>query len=708
MKRFTSAKVASAIFAFIIVLLVGNIVYLGATGKHFISGQDIQEYADNRNTKEVIQYAKRGEIYTSDNQVVASNVQKYVLRAVMDETRINASDEPAYVVDIEETAKALAPIIGMDEAEMLTKMVSARDDGLYQIQFGVYGNNLSATVKNEIDELELPGIEFDEVISRNYPLGDFSSYLIGYAQNEEQNGISEIVGKMGVELYYDDILAGKNGYTVYQADSSGYILPNGVLEDVEVQHGQNIHLTIDSTLQRDLDLEIQEMVETADGEFASAAIMDARTGEMLAMSSYPSFDPNVRDVENYTNLFTEYLFEPGSVMKSFVYANAIEDGVYNDNATFPSGTIEVDEATIRDWNNGVGFGTITYEQGLAMSSNVGIASMILNYTNRDSLIEDYNELGFFEPFETDIGTIPGGSAGFYNTNRDLELITAGYGQGMTTTALHVLRGYSAFVNDGKMVTPYFVEKIENPETGEVTYTGTTEYSKQIYSTETVTKVNELLYNNVNGEEHVANSFTMDNGELIGKTGTAQVASQSGGYRTDVFIRSFIGVTTFEGKEVIIYVYMQGPASGNSVQMGELVQTMVTNTLASRSASTNSEDTEFTYNTQSYVNQSVSYAKSMLDSVGANVVIIGNGSSVTGQYPEANVTVSEQNKVFLMTNGTEVELPDFSGWSRKDVTTYCAMISLEVTYSGESSIVESQSIDEGTVVSSDMILEITLE
>ncbi len=708
MKEFKGAKVASVIFALIIIMIVANIIYLGATGMHFISGKDIYGYAQNRNTKEVVDYAKRGEIITEDGQVVATNVQKYTLRAVVDVERLEGNGNPAYVTDIEAVAKAIAPIIGMDEAAMISKMVDAQNNGLYQVQFGVYGNNLSATEKNQIDAFAFTGIEFDEIISRNYPLGNFSSYLIGYSQNEEKNGVSQIVGKMGLELLYDDQLSGKNGYTVYQADSSGYVLPNGILEEVDKRDGENIHLTINSTLQRDMDIELAKAVEDTGAEFGTAAIMDAKTGEVLAMSNVPTFDPNVRDVENYTNRFTNYLIEPGSVMKSFVYANAIEDGVYQGTDTFKSGEIEINGSTIRDWNGGEGFGTITYDKGLAMSSNVGIVNLIDNYSNKQSLKDDFDQLGFFEDLTTDIGVSKGGYAGYMSTDRDLELMTAGFGQGMTTTPLHILQAYSVFANDGKMVTPYFIERIEDPTTKEVSYTGTTSYSAQIYSSQTIAEMQRLLTDNLYSEENVARVYAMDNQEIIGKTGTAQVAGSDGRYRTDVYIKSFAGVTTVQGSEIVIYVAMQASGNAPATPMGDFVKTMVTNTIASRTTANSNSDENYSYTTKSYINQSVSYVKSSLEGFSANVIAIGNGSSVINQYPEANTELSAHDKIFLMTNGTEVKIPDFSGWSRKDVATYCSLTSLEVTYGGVGSTVASQNISGDTVITADMKLEIILE
>ena len=168
-----SARIILVIFALVIVLLVSNVVYLGATGKHFVSGNDIKEYADSRGggQKEQILYAKRGSIYTSDKEVGASDVKKYKLYAVLSESRLTVDKKPAYVVDKKKTAKELSKIIGMKEKDILKRL----NNKGYQVEFGKYGNNLSSLVKDKIDALELPGLEFEELITRNYRYGDFAS-----------------------------------------------------------------------------------------------------------------------------------------------------------------------------------------------------------------------------------------------------------------------------------------------------------------------------------------------------------------------------------------------------------------------------------------------------------------------------------------------------------------------------------------------------
>ena len=294
MNQFKGAKIAYVVFALVIFSLVVNIVYLGITGKHLISGSDIKTYAKNRGKSESIEYATRGSIYTSDNEVIAKSVRNFKLSAVVSKKR---EGKNAYVKDIKKTAQEVAPIIGMDPNEMEQKMQEAVDAGKYQIEFGTYGNNLTMGQKTEIEKKDLPGLVFEEVNTRNYPLGDFSSYIVGYAKNTtDEDGVKKLVGEMGIERNYDEVLAGKNGYRVYEKTADGYVRTNGILKKKDAVNGKDIYLTLNSSLQRDLDYLLAKEAGEAGASNASCVVMEAKTGKILALSTYPSFDPNKRDI----------------------------------------------------------------------------------------------------------------------------------------------------------------------------------------------------------------------------------------------------------------------------------------------------------------------------------------------------------------------------------------------------------------------------
>lgn len=713
MKKYKNAKIAYVVFALIIFCLVANIVYVGATGKHFISGNDIASYAKSRAVKEDVVYATRGQIYSGDGELIASNVKKYRLVVYLSKTRVGIGDKPAHVEDVNKTAEAIAPLIGMETVAMATKLQNGIDDNLYQIEFGSFGSNLSSMVKNKIEATKLPGLEFVEQSSRNYPLGDFASYIVGYAQNVEENSVQHVVGKMGFELLYNEELSGTNGYKMYQADTSGYAIPNGVLDEQIAKDGNDINLTINSVLQRDLDIQLKKTVQETKSQKASAGIMEAKTGKILAISNYPSFNPNERTIEDYNDFFINTAYESGSVFKPFVYANAIDDGKYKGNDTFQSGTYTLNNVTMRDWNQGQGFGTITYDDGLARSSNVAICNLIAKYIDRESLISDYDKLGFYKSLEIDGMNSAAGYAGFKATDRQLELMQSGFGQGSTVTPLHLLRAYSVFANNGKMVEPYFIDSMVNSATKEVTYKGKTTYSEEVFAPETIKKMNELLLNNVYSDHSVATQYRTENFKIMGKTGTGQIARTDGtpGYRTDIVSKSFAGLAPYEDPQIIVFAVFQCQDAGTAKPIGDFIKTVSSAALSTKNSYANTEKAPLVsnnYTMDSFTNQTVAFAKTKLESKEVKVEVIGNGQIVLDQYPASKAGVSKNDRVFLKTDAMDITVPDMTGWSRKDVLTFSSLSGVAIELVGDSGLVQIQSIPPGKIVHAGDKIIITLK
>lgn len=690
-----SARIVFIIFALVIILIFSNIVYLGATGKHFVSGNDIEEYASSRGggQKEDVLYAKRGTIYSSDNEVIASDVKKYKLYAILSDTRKKANGDPAYVVDKEKTAKELAPILNMKEDDLLKKL----NNKSYQVEFGSYGNNLSSLIKDQIDALELPGLEFEELITRNYRYGDFASYEVGYAQLMTEKNTKYIVGQMGIEKTYNEQLSGTNGKKVYLVDSNNYLLPNGVLSETEPVAGNDVYLTIDSDIQTELDIQLKQLATDMKTDKATCAIMEAKTGRILAVSNQPSFDPNKKDMVNYTDLFFNEAIEPGSVFKSFVYANALTDGKLNVKETYPSGTYQYKVngkliKAIRDHNNGKGWGTISYETGFYHSSNTAICHILTKYTDKDSLIQDFEDLHLFQSSTIDGIKSSAGVGGFKGENKNLEWLTTGFGQGSTVTGLQLMRGYSAFANDGKMVEPYLVDKVVNPETDEVVYQAKTKYSKKIYSTEAVTQMRDLLSGVVNKKGSTGYNYRMDDIHLIGKTGTGQVA-KDGRYLSGYNTHGFVGLAPYDDPQIVIVVWYQNSISG-SVSVSNMVKAVVRCALNKLNTQPTEVVETSTFVLDSYLNQSTKYAQDILTNNQITPLIIGDGDTIINQYPRAQIEVSAKSRVFLQTNGTNMTMPSMTGWSRKEAEAFANMANVEIQFEGIGNVYK-QSVSKGT-------------
>lgn len=691
-----SAKIVFKFFALVVILLFSNVIYLGATGKHFISGNNIRKYAEERGGGQKVQtlQAKRGTIYTSDNEVIASDVKKYKLFAVISTTRLDQHKKPAYVVDKAATAKALAPIIGMDEDKILNRLNGKG----YQVEFGSYGNNLSSLTKDKIEALKLPGLEFEELTSRNYRYGDFASYEVGYAQLSTKDAIQNLVGQMGIEKTYNEQLSGKNGKKVYLVDAHNYTLPNGVLDEVEPIPGNDVYLTIDSDIQTELDIQLRKLAKEMKADKATCAVMEAKTGRILAMSNQPSYDPNKKDMKNFTDLFLNEAIEPGSVFKSFVYANAITDGKLDVKKTYQSGVYNYKVKGrvikgIRDHNQGKGWGTITFEQGFHHSSNTAICYILTKYSNKESLTQSFDDIQLFQPSTIDGLKTSSGVGGYKGKpGISLEYLTTGFGQGSTVTGLQLLRGYSAFANDGRTVEPYLVEKVIDSQTNKITYQAKSKYSQKVYSTTAVKTMKDLMSGVVNQKGSTGYVYHMDDIHLIGKTGTGQVP-KNGRYLTGYNTHGFVGLAPYDDPQIVIVVWYQNSISG-STSVSNLVKAVTRTAINKLNTQPTKEIETSTYVLDSYINQSVAYTKNILTNNQLTPVYIGDGDTVLSQYPRAKTELSAKSRVFLQTNGTQITMPSMTGWSRKEAEAFAMMANVNVEFDGVGTVYK-QSVTKGT-------------
>ncbi len=706
-------KVAYIIFPTLIIGLILNILYIGTTGKHIVSGFEIQKFAKSRGKVKDIVQAQRGEIISSDNEVIANTVKKYKIIAYTSNKRAGYGKLPAYVQDATKTAQVIAPLLGIEESKMATKLQTAIDKGSWQVEFGKQGSNINTLVKDKIMEQmevsKLTGIDFIEENVRNYPMGDFASYILGYAQLKMQDKVKMIKGEMGIERYYNTDLSGENGYQMYQIDAKGNRLPNGMLEEKKVKNGSSIYLTINASLQRSLDIQLAATAKQVGASNGASAVMEVKTGKILAMSNYPSFDPNARDIRNYQNFFFEQTYECGSVFKPFTYASIIEDGKYKGNDTYETGIYEVSGKKIGDWHRS-GWGRQTFDNGLALSSNTAIANLVDRYADHDVLSKDYQKLGFFTKSTIDKFDSPSGIA-LFKTGKRLDYITSGFGQGSTVTPLQLLRAYSVFGNDGRTVEPYFIDRLVDGNTKKVVYASKPKYSDRIFSTKTIEKMNQLLLNNIENPSAVAKNYRLDTGvKMMGKTGTGQIASKQG-YRTDSYSMSFAGLAPADKPEiVIINIFQCADKPGVSNILADFSKSIMIHALASKTAYTDmqSEGTAATYDVDSFTNQSVSYVSAKLKAKKIQPIVLGNGNSVVDQFPAASSVVSSGDRIFLKTDSDIFEMPNMIGWSRKDVQVFASLSGLSVAWQGEATgIVTKQGVTEGTPLSVDHSFSVTL-
>lgn len=662
-----------------IVLLFGivitKVIYVSLCTN--IDGIDIKKFALSRTTGSKTLYASRGTIYDSSGEALAENINSYTVIAYLDSSRTKSDKNPQHVVDVENTVTQLAPIIGMDENRL--RSLLTRD--AYQVELGPEGRGISELVKEKIEELKLPGIDFIKTSKRYYPYGSFASYIIGYAK---KNDDGDIVGEMGIESYFDEELSGENGYYKYQKDAYGYKIANTPVQEKKAKNGYNIELTIDSNIQMYLENAINDLVNNYSTDWVTVTVANAKTGAIVGSASNPTFDANKLNITNYNNPLVSYTYEPGSTMKIFSFASSIEEGLYNGNDTYNSGKIVVDDYEIKDWND-KGWGTITYDVGFTYSSNVA-ATLLAQKLGKEKLLDYYTDLGFGQ--KTGIELL-GEMKGKVNFMYASELAAASYGQGITITPIQMIQALTCLTNGGTTLKPYVVNKITDQD-GKAIFSSKREELKKVYKEETINKITELMDLTVNGEDGLATGkvYHTDQVRLIGKTGTAQYISSDGTYTSGTKnIRSFAGIFPKDNPEYIIYVAVKD-LEGTSSAMGNITKSVVESIAKYKNLSereSNKDETKY-ITLKNYLNKDINEAKNNISSLGLNPIVIGDGNIVTYQYPQKNKNIIINSKVFLQTNSDKKIMIDINNWTKTEVVSLLNFMKVDYEINGTGKVV----------------------
>lgn len=660
-----------------------------------VDGINIQEFASRRNTTKKILRANRGVIYDASGDVLARNVTSYTVVAILSSSR---SDR---IQNVEEAATKLSPVLNMDK----TRLVKLLSQNLYQVELGPEGRGITIQKKEEVEALDITGIEFIEDTKRNYPNGDFASYIVGYAKTYVKDNSKVIIGELGIEGLYNKELTGTDGYFKYEQDTSGRQIPDTPEERVEAKNGNDIYLTIDSNIERFTESAMKELEKNAKPEWGVIALMDAKTGAILASSTTPSFNPNKLNITNYENPLVSYAFEPGSTMKTYSYMCAIEKGTYEGTKTFESGIIKIEGGgTIKDWNT-KGFGTISFDKGFEYSSNTGAVNLMRNFITKQELLDCYKKYGFGKKTGVELSRELSGKISF---NYDLEVANATFGQGITTTPIQHLQGLSIIANNGKMLKPYIVKKIVNTSTNEIVYEGKKQEGERLVSIDTVNKMKELLKDVVEGKDvyTTGSLYYRENLGIIGKTGTGEIwnnqkgSYESGGYN---YIYSFAGMFPYDDPQIIVYAAMKKPTSGPTSNLSKLVKTVASDVSKYLDLSNVPKETLSSFEMKNYFNKDINDA----DMEGVKLFVIGNGNKIIDQYPSVNTMVVENDVVILKTNGKEIKMPSFIGLSLKETKKLCSMLGITCDIEGNGYVI-NQDIKENTIIDKEMIVKLVLK
>ncbi|MFT8323029.1 MAG: penicillin-binding transpeptidase domain-containing protein [Bacillus sp. (in: firmicutes)] len=704
------AAILFLFFCLLFFILIIRFISIQATGE--VSGEVLAAKAEKKYTSEKRLEASRGSILDHNGEVIAEDTFSYKLVGITDSSLSEHDpNHPVHVKNPEKTAKELAKYIDLTESEIYRILTK---EGAKQVEFGSAGKNLSYETKKKIEDLKLPGIAIVEGKKRNYPNGTFASHVIGFVEEkeDEQTGEYTETGKLGIEQTLNKLLTGTDGYMTYKRDIWGYILPNSKENVKAAKNGNNVYLTLDKKIQSFLEDTMTKVNKEYTPAKMIAIVANPKTGEILAMSQRPTFNSATREGINQSwhNEAIETSYEPGSTMKIFTLAAAVEEGVFNPEDEYKSGSYKVtaNSMPIHDHNR-VGWGTISYLEGLQRSSNVAFAKIAKEKLGFDTFREYLTKFGLDKPTGIDLPHEANSSIAF---TWPVEKVTTAYGQGTALTPIQQIQAATAVANNGKMMKPYVIEKILNGTTGDLIKKTVPEVAGTPISAATAKQVRSYLETVITSKNGTGQKYKIDGYDVAGKTGTASIPT-SGGYLTgeNNYVFSFMGMAPADDPELLMYVAVQQPqlmqGKVGSDPVSEIFTSVMKSSLQYMEIKPSAKPSvKQSLKVPDVTGLSINQAEKELKNNGLEAVIIGKEDTVTSQLPKAAESYLEGGRVLVKTDG-KATVPNIKGWSLRDVLKLTELTGVKVKTSG-SGYVYSQSIKAGSTVKENETLTIKLK
>lgn len=655
-----------------------------------VQNRNLQTMASRMYTSKRIIEAKRGTIYDAQGNALAQDTKTYTVTAVLSHQSSTAKGKPNYVTNKKKAAKVLAKYLDITEKKALSIM-SPKRKNVYQVEFGAAGSNISVSTMKKIKAQHVTGLQFTSTPARQYPAGDFASQLIGLAtaKTNDKTGQTKLVGRLGLESYFNKNLTGINGLKEIKQDVYGYQLADSQVKGRPAKDGADVYTTLDNRTQQQLETLITKAEKETQASSMTAVVMEAKTGKILAATQRPNVNSST---PVWRNALVQDTYEPGSTMKVLALAAAIDSGNFNPEAVYKSGTWELGGGKITDWNT-AGWGNITYKEGFYRSSNVAFAHIEQDmgsatwkkYIQKFGLLKNVGVYG-----------MSGESKGYTSYKGTLEQANTAFGQGITVNVMQMMQAFSAIANNGTMVKPYFIKKIvaSDGKTIEKTKPQTIGHPVSQATAKKVLHYMQGVIYNKNGTGQV---YKISGYRIAGKTGTAQIGS-SHGYETGStnYLYSFVGMAPAKNPKYVVYITMKQPqhiTKAAEQYMAEVVNP-VTKQLLDRATAKDSKH-QGVVKLPNVVGMSAADAQKKLQNKKLNVVVLGNGKKVKKQSAAKGSSVIINERVFLLTGG-QVTMPDISGWSQADVSRFAQLLGLKLKSTGGGYAV-SQSIKANTVL-----------
>jgi len=621
-------------FFFLLVLCILIIIVLRVFYIQVFQYDKLSTLAESLWSRKLPIGADRGEIYDRNGKVLATNLTTTSLVLI-----------PNQIKDKEETARLLSEILGSSYEDMLAHV--SKKTSIERVH--PEGRQLSYEIASKIDELSIDGVYLVKESKRYYPYGNVLSHVLGYVGIDNQ-------GLSGLELTYDKYLTGEDGAIKYFSDGKGNRLELSEVYE-KPQNGVNLQLTIDLDIQLAAERELDNIMTKYTPEHAMILAMNPKTGEILAMSSRPNFNPNsYKEYDTETinrNLPIWMTYEPGSTFKIMTLAASLEEKTVNlfEDTFFDSGSVHVDGATIHCWKSG-GHGAQTYLNVVENSCNPGFVSLGQKL-GTEKLMQYIHSFGFGTKTGIDLNGESNGILFQVDKMGPVELATTSFGQGISVTPIQQVTAVSAVVNGGNLYQPYLVGQMLEPETNSVIFKMEPVLRKKVISEESSKLARHAL------ESVVANgsgkNAYIENYRVGGKTGTAQKV-KDGHYMDGNYILSFVGFMPANDPEIVVYVSIDHPVG--VVQYGGTTAAPIAKSILETAISvlnleptTEGMEREYTWMDTKYTilpdvrGMHMDEAKKNLK--GFQVEYSGEGETVLYQSPNAGSYVKENGSVKIL-------------------------------------------------------------
>ena len=721
--------------SFVLMILMGVVMFVLLFFRLFdlqiTRHEELQSKAVNQQTRRTVVTASRGTIYDTAGNILAisSSAETIILSPLEINNALNDTENPVTWTK-DSLAAGLAEILGKDAASIRKRMDNVKSQ--YELIQLRADEEVAAKVRAYVEENKISGVHLVADTKRYYPYGSLAAQVIGFVGDDN-------TGLYGLEAYYEEELEGQSGLVISAKDQAENDMLYTYEQYFAAKNGSDLTLTLDTTIQYYLEKGLEAMTDkfsAANG--ASGIVMNAKTGGIMAMASYPNYDLNdfltVSDqtlqerIERGENTLAEMqllqwrnkalndTYEPGSTFKILTLSAALEEGVVDKTTTVNcGGSVNISGYTIHCSNKN-GHGLQTLVQSVGNSCNPAFINYGLRIGN-EKFYEYMRSFGLMNTTGIDLGGEAVGVFAADSSFTQLDLACYAFGQNFTVTPLTLIAAQAACVNGGYLHTPYLVERITDSD-GNVTYRHDSTPVRQVISEQTSATVRECL-------EYVVASGTGKNGQVAGyriggKTGTAD-KGQTG----DVVV-SFLCFAPVDDPQVIMLITMDTPsrATGTYVSGGNMVAPTASTVMAEilpylgiEPSYSAEELLGMDTTVPNVIGSTVEQAKEKLKERALSYKIVGDGDAITDQTPAGGAIIPGKSTVILYASAAKPTdkcvVPHLLGKTPSEANTAATAAGLLIRFSGttgsESSAIRvlSQSIDEGTEVDAGTVITVQL-